>query len=140
MEYCVDYAKDRKDQNLSVERIADLMGIDSHFTLYKWIANGRLPAIMIRPFENACGIDFVTRYLAHSSNRLLVPIPTGKKPESINELNCVIADAGALIARFYFDGQVEKGEVIAAITTAMEGLAFHRNNIEKNDQPELELM
>ncbi|MDP2549473.1 hypothetical protein Q8W24_16710, partial [Oceanobacter sp. 4_MG-2023] len=57
MELCVDHAKAVK--NLSVERIADLIGITSHYTLYKWLDEARMPALMIRPFEHACGVSFV---------------------------------------------------------------------------------
>ena len=44
LELCVEYARDV--HNLSVERIADLMGITADL-LYKWLSNGRLPAMLI---------------------------------------------------------------------------------------------
>ncbi|MDO5940617.1 hypothetical protein [Burkholderia cepacia] len=59
LELCKDYAKER--HNLSVERIAERMGLADHWTLYKWFQSGRMPLNLVRPFESACGIDFVTR-------------------------------------------------------------------------------
>jgi len=41
LELCKDYAKER--HNLSVERIADRMGLSDHWTVYKWIQTGRIP-------------------------------------------------------------------------------------------------
>ena len=55
------------------------MGLDDHWTLYKWISNARMPAVCIRSYETACGIDYATRWLAASANRLLIDIPTGGK-------------------------------------------------------------
>ncbi|AOE92049.1 hypothetical protein LBM341_03799 (plasmid) [Ralstonia solanacearum] len=43
LELCKDYAKER--HNLSVERIAESMGLADHWTLYKWFQNGRMQAI-----------------------------------------------------------------------------------------------
>lgn len=138
MEQCVEYAKQTK--NLSVDRIADLMGEESHFTLYKWLDSGRMPAIKIRPFEHACGINFVTQYLAHSDGKLLITIPTGKKAahEDLAALSLAMHETAAQLIRFY-NGEAEPAEVIGQVTGLMEDLGFHRGNIEKDKQPELEL-
>ena len=42
MELCLDYGREKR--NLSVDRVADLMGMPSKYTLYKWLENGRMPA------------------------------------------------------------------------------------------------
>jgi len=44
---------------------------------------------------------------------------------------------GALIN--FASGKAKADEVIAAVTTAMEGLAWHRENAARSAQPELEL-
>ena len=72
----------REKHNRSVDRIADLMGLANKWVLYKWLESGRMPAILIRPFEAACGIDLVTRYIGHSANKMLIEIPTGRKVTS----------------------------------------------------------
>ena len=54
LELCKEHARERR--NLSVERIAELMGLADHWALYKWFQSGRIPANLIRPFEHVCGI------------------------------------------------------------------------------------
>jgi hypothetical protein len=78
IELCIEFAKEK--HNRSVDRIAELIGLANKYTLYKWIESGKLPAISIRPFEHACGCDFVTRYLAHSAHKLLIDIPSAARP------------------------------------------------------------
>lgn len=138
LELCVEFAKDKK--NLSVERIADLMGEESHYTLYKWLESGRMPALKIRPFEHCCGIDFVTQYLAHSNNKLLVAMPTGKQATHIEvtTLNMAMQETGLILMQFY-SGDATAETTIGAITGLMEDLGYARGNIVKGQQPELEL-
>lgn len=136
MELCVQHAREVK--HLSVEQIADLMGEASHFTLYKWLESGRMPAIQIRAFEHACGTDFITRYLAHSAGHLLVKMPSGRKVEhrELNELNMATNAAINELYKFYA-GDIEAEQVITALTTLLEDLAHQRGNVEKYRQPEL---
>ena len=138
LELCVQYAKEKK--NKSVERIAEEMGEANHWTLYKWLESGRIPAIRIRPFEIACGINFVTFYLAHSANYLALDIPTGRKPchREISELNLFMSQTAQQLYE-YTDGKISALDVIESITQLMEDLAHQRGNLEKEKQPELDL-
>ena len=77
MELCKDHAREKL--NKSVERVAEEMGLADHWSLYKWLQNGRMPLVLVRPYELACGIDYVTRWMAASNGRLLVQIATGRK-------------------------------------------------------------
>ncbi len=127
--------------NRGVELLSECEGIEANqFTLYKWVSTGRMPACKILPFERACGIDYLTRYLAHGHNKLLLPVPSGRRAEN-RELNALSLEAhetlGAIL-RFY-DGQLSAGEAVVAITALMEDLAFYRGNIAKHQQPELNL-
>ncbi|RJX32383.1 MAG: hypothetical protein C4516_04275 [Oxalobacter sp.] len=137
MDWCKDFAKERK--NLSVERIADLMGVPDHWTIYKWIQSGRMPANMIIPYEQACGIDLVTKYLAASKGKLLIDIPSGRAntPGEVNELQSLLNDAVGKLIDFY-GGKIVGEEAIAAIQNGMEALAFQRENVKKHGQPEFE--
>ena len=137
LELCKDFAKER--HNLSVERIAESMGLTDHWTVYKWIQTGRIPANMIRPYETACGIDYVTRWLAASSGRLLIDIPTGRKADAadMQALQELLNTAVGQLLQFY-GGKAEAGDTLAAIQQAMEGLAWHRGNVQKHAQPELD--
>ena len=137
LELCKDHAKER--HNLSVERIAESMGLTDHWTVYKWIQSGRIPANMIRPYETACGIDYVTRWLAASSGRLLIDIPTGRKADAadMQALQELLNTAVGQLLQFY-GGKAEASDTLSAIQQAMEGLAWHRGNVEKHAQPELD--
>lgn len=137
MQLCKDHARER--HNLSVERIAERMGLTDHWIIYKWIESGRMPAILIPAYEAVCGINYVTRWLAVSADHLLVKIPTGKKakPEDIQvvqeELNAAV---GALIQ--FTAGRTTAEQTLESIQNALEQLAFHRENVKKHAQPELE--
>lgn len=138
LELCKDYARER--HNLSVERIAELMGLTDHWTLYKWFQTGRMPTNLIRPYETACGIDFVTRWLAASCGRLLIDMPSGRNTtaQDMQVLQSVLNDTVGQLLQFYA-GKTKEADTLAAIQQAMEGLAWHRGNVEKHLQPELEL-
>ena len=138
MELCLEHAKQKK--NLSVERVADLMGLANRWTLYKWLENGRMPAILIPVFEHACGIDFISQYLAYSNHKLLIDIPTGKKASEnkVNELQIAFNNAIGLLLTFY-KGNSDTDKTIAALNNVMGDIAFHKTNIEKSLQPELSL-
>lgn len=138
LESCIDHARIKHRQ--SIERIAADMGLANHWNLYKWVESGRLPAVLIRPFELACRCNHVTTYLAHAAHRLIIEIPTGKLPAAA-DLTMVQAAmheaAGALIN--FAAGKANANEVVASITTTMEQLAWHRENAARASQPELEL-
>lgn len=136
MELNVLHARERR--NLSVERIADLMTLSSHFTLYKYLESGRMPALLIPAFENACGAHFVTQYLATSASRMLVEIPTGRRAshKELNEISAYTHQVMAMLIDFY-EGRCEQQEVEGALTTLIEDLAHQRGNVAKHQQPEL---
>lgn len=139
MEWNIEFARAKHQR--SVERVADLMGLTSKWALYKWMESGRMPAILIRPFEQACGADFVTRFIGHSAHKLLIEIPTGKRAsgEDINALQASFAEAVSLLLRCY-DGGVEASETIGALYTVMEQLAWHQGAVQRYQQPELDFL
>lgn len=138
MELCLLHGKESRNQ--SVDRIADHMGLENKWMIYKWVESARIPAILIRPFEHACGIDYVTRYLAHSAHKLLIDIPTGRNatPTELNELSLAMTETSAALIKFHA-GQTNAAETIDMITAVMESLAWHRGAVEKHAQPELGL-
>jgi len=134
---CKDYARETK--NLSVERIAELMGVTED-SLYKWLANASMPAHLIPTYEHICGCHFATDYLALSNNRLVIEIPTGKAADarSMMELQGDLTRAAATLIEFY-EGKAHLDDADAKVLLAIRGLAFHHDNIHKIEQPELEL-
>lgn len=138
MELCVDYARDV--HNLSVQGIADLMGEKTHHTLYKYLESGGMPLIKLRNFEHACGVNFVSRWNTMSAGLLGIDIPTGRSAngDDVMALQETLNDAvGALLS--FYSGKTPAEDVLTRITAGMEGLAFHRENVRKFDQPELDL-
>ena len=136
MEWCISYA--RVKHNRSVAHIADLMGQSNKWVIYKWLENGRLPAILIRSFESACGVDYLTRYIGHSAHKLLIAIPSGKKATSkdINQMQSTFSETVALLLKFH-EGEADCEAVLASIYLLMEQLAWHRGTLEKHRQPDL---
>lgn len=138
IELCKDHA--REVRRIKVERIAELMGLPDHFALYKWIQTGRIPGILIRPFEHACGCTFITDFLGASAHKLVIDIPTGKRANDIDiaELQARLSEAMSSLIRFY-QGGANAEETEATLTGVMADLAFHRENVHRAAQPELQL-
>jgi len=138
MEACLQHALTKHRRSL--EHVAADMGLPNKWALYKYVESGRIPGVLIRPFEAACRSNYVTKFLAHAGHLLTIDIPSGRLPDS-SDLPAVQAathDAlGALIG--FAAGKVAAAEVMAAVTTAMEQLAWHRENARKAAQPELDL-
>ena len=138
MELCLEHA--RQKHNRSIDRVADLMGVASKWTLYKWMESGKLPAIYIRPFEHACGINFVTQWVAHSDHKLLIDIPAGRDASAsdLTTLQGHFAEAMFELARFY-QNRADTDSTLTALHEIMAGLAYHRANVAKVAAPELGL-
>ncbi|NWO05351.1 MAG: hypothetical protein HLX50_06530 [Alteromonadaceae bacterium] len=138
LEGCKVYARDK--HNLSVERIADLMGLVDHWALYKWLQNGRFPTNLLIPYERACGINLVSRWLAANGGKLLVDIPTGRQADAsdIQELQARLHDVTGLLMNFY-RGSQNAEDTLAGIQGAMEQLAWHRGNVQQHQQPQFDL-
>lgn len=137
LELCKDHAKEVN--NLSVERIADLMGEESHWTVYGWLRDGSIPGKKIMAYEHVCRADFISRWLAHAKGKLLIDIPTGRAatPEDIAILQDQTTMAIAALIQ-YAAGKANEEDTIAAITQAMESMAWHRANVAKAGHTDLE--
>lgn len=138
LEWTKDFARER--HNLSVERIAERMGLPDHSALYKWLANGRMPALLIPVYEEVCGINLVSRWLASAGGKLLIDLPTGRHctAQDMHELQAVLTTStGALLA--FHSGSATAAEALSAIQAGLEGLAWHRGNVQQHAQPQLEL-
>lgn len=138
MRLCKEWAQVKR--HLSVERIADRMGA-THDSLYKWLATGRMPAILIPAFELACGCHYVSEWLAASADRLVVDMPTGRKAEGTEllDMNSSCAAALQLLTTFYAAPQAADTEAtLAALRLHLEQVAYHHRNVAAYAAPELE--
>jgi hypothetical protein len=134
---CLDYALHK--HNRSVAQVAELIGT-SEWVIYKWMSDGSLPSKRIRPFEFATDATYVTQHLAASAQKLVVDIPRGKSEsqDTLMDLQNAVNTSVQLLCQFY-KGDAEAGEVMAGITTAMNRMAGHRENVRKHLAPELPL-
>ncbi len=126
--------------NLSVERIAELMGVTPD-SLYKWLATGRMPAILIPAFELVCGCNYVSEWLATSAGRLVIQMPTGRKgtDADVMQVNTSCAAALQLLTSFYANPTAaDATATLAALRTHMEQVAYHEHNVSTYTNPELE--
>lgn len=138
LEWSLEFARER--HNLSCERIAERMGLANHWVLYKWAAEGRMPAVSIPAFEHVCGINLVSRWLAATGGKLLIDLPTGRHVAApdVQQLQAVLHDAtGALLA--FYAGTTDAAATLAAIQAGLEQLAWHRGNVLQHAHPQLEL-
>ena len=137
MRLSLEWAKETK--NLSVERVADRMGVKLR-TLYKYVDNGTLPSHLIRPFEHACECPYhyLTSYLCHSAHLLAINLPTGRQAGA-REINALQGSCtGAIDALLKFAaGELNADETITALTSTMEDLAYHRAEVARVAEPEL---
>jgi len=134
---CKDYARER--HNLSVERIADLMGVGADL-LYKWLGTARMPACLIPTFELVCRCNFVSKWLAASSGHLLITMPKGRVAgaEDIQQLQGLLTAATGALLDFY-KGDKDVDPTLADIRNALESLAWHHGNVAQHNTPQLDL-
>ena len=133
---CKRYAKERK--NLSIEQIAELMGVGDE-SLRKWVRNATMPINNLASFEMTCGCRYVSGYLAARDGKLLIDIPAGKqvKPVEFIEMQNTFNHAVGKLMQVA-TGKAEVSETVAAITSSMCDLAYHRENVQKQKTPELD--
>ena len=127
-----------RTRGLSVERHAELHAVSAS-RLYKWMEDADLPANRLAAWFHNTNGRAVIRYLAAQAGGLFVPVPTGRKPNPMEmaELQQVLAETTGALLRFYA-GQADADATLGAVQQAMEALAWHRGNVEKQSQPELE--
>ncbi|WKE65051.1 hypothetical protein PVT67_15515 [Gallaecimonas kandeliae] len=137
LEGCKEYAREK--HNLSVEGIAQRMGLADHWILYKYIQSGRMPLPLLIAYETVCGINLVSRWLAAATGKLLIDMPTGRKvgSEDIQELQQQLHAVTGLLMAFYA-GSADADATLAGIQSALETLAWHRGNVQQHAQPQLE--
>lgn len=137
LELCKDHARERL--NRSVERIADEMGVTDHWAIYKWVQSGRIPANLIRPFEVACGIDYVTRWIVASNGRVMIELPAGRQLQATDvvELHNGFGAALQLLNDFY-SGKAAPDDTVAAISEHLAQVVWHRANVMQYATPELD--
>lgn len=133
-----DKAHALKHRRLNVERLAELLGT-TPATLYKWIETDTMPVRALIAWQHLAGATHVVRYLASREGAVVIAMPTGRaaSADDVHGLQATLNDAiGALLD--YLAGSLDRDATLALLTAGLESLAWHRANVEKSDQPELE--
>lgn len=123
----------------NIERLAELMAT-TPATLYKWLETETMPANRLVAWEHLTGSDAAVRYLAASTHKVVIDIPVGKLTTAVevHELQATLHEAvGALMA--FLAGELAREDCLAQLSAGLEALSWHRENVRKTDQPELEL-
>lgn len=135
----LDKAHALKRKRLNIERIAELLST-TPATLYKWIETDSMPVRALIAWQHLTGSNHVVRYLASREGAVVIQIPPGRDvtAEDIHDLQMVLSAAPGALLKLK-KGEIDRNECVAALTSGMESLAWHRANVEKSQQPELEL-
>lgn len=125
---------------LPPKRMADLMGVELK-TYYRWLSENSMPLNRVRQFEAFCRASFVSEYLcmAHG-NRVVIAIPSGRKatPTDLADMQATVTAAIAKLMRFCQD-RTGAAETVAELTVALSQMAYHRENVLKAAEPELDM-
>ena len=121
LQMCKELAGQKR---MNVERMADQLGCTPD-TLYKWLAEARMPLNQLIRFESVSGAPLVTQYLANSHGYLLVPMPAGKKADQLemSELTIFTNEVLIALAKCY-EGEAEPEATSDKLMHLIEELAF----------------
>lgn len=134
----LDKTHAERHRRLNIERLAELLSVTPAL-LYKWIETDSMPIRAVIAWQHLTGASHVVRYLASRIGAVVVQIPSGRpvSAEDIHDLQAVLNDApGALLD--LRGGRITRDDCVGALTSGIESLAWHRANVEKSEQPELE--
>ncbi len=128
------------DHRRGIERIAELMSHMKPATLYDWIDELRMPVSALPAWEHATGGGRVIRYLASQGGRMLIDVPHGRPLQASDVQGVQRTTHDAIDALLGFtEGKTSAEATMDALLKAMTALAWHRENVRKHDQPELDL-
>ncbi|MBS0354044.1 MAG: hypothetical protein JSR83_09110 [Proteobacteria bacterium] len=133
--------KDRayRHRRLNIERLAELMSV-TPATLYKWIETDSMPVRALLAWQHLTGANNVVRYLASREGDVVISIPRGRAitSDDVHTLQATLHDAtGALLG--YMKGAADRDSTLSKLGQGLESLAWHRENLRNDIQPELNL-
>jgi hypothetical protein len=126
-------------KHLGVERLAELMST-TPATLYKWIEQESMPVKALLSWQHLTGGSNVVRFLASRAASVVIAIPHGRPTtaDDVHALQSTLHGAtGALLS--FMSGDIDRDTTLGHLGTGLESLAWHRENVKKSDQPELDL-
>lgn len=131
------YAMTRK--RLSVDRLADLHAT-TPATVYKWLEEASMPVKHLAGWFHNTGSRSVIRFLAVQAGGVFIELPAGRRAEAeeVQQLQGVLHDAVGALLNFHAK-KMDRDACMGQLTRALENMAWHRENVRKADQPELDL-
>jgi hypothetical protein len=134
----MDKAHALKHKRLNIERLSELLGT-TPATLYKWIETDSMPIRMLIAWQHLTGANNVVRYLASRESCVVIAIPSGKCVDA-DDVHALQATVNGSIGAYldFLSGRTDRETCVAKFSTGLESMAWHRANVEKSDQPELE--
>ncbi|MBK0413596.1 hypothetical protein JD974_04165 [Chromobacterium haemolyticum] len=121
------------------KRMSDLMGVELK-TYYRWLADNSMPLNRVRQFETFCKASYISEYLctAHG-DKVVIAIPSGRaaKASDLGEMQANFGEVIMLLEQCYRD-KTSVAETLALLGVVLSQAAYHRENIRKIGQPELD--
>ena len=118
--------------------MCELMGVE-YKTYRRWMIDGTMPLNKLFQLERLAGCHFISEYLCvFHGNKIVIDIPRGTKAKvkDIAQLQSELASVITFLADFYHE-KSSADATILALTAAISDLAFHRENVVKNENSEL---
>ena len=126
---CLSTAKATRYRNIN--DVAAAMDV-SREVLYKWVQTGRIPAVQVPAFEQACADASLTRALAAAQGYLLVPATADSQTPELALATVQSQVAAALLAAATAQvDTAQAGQAVRSITQAIDGLAALRHRYAK---------
>jgi hypothetical protein len=126
-------------RQMSVERLAELRKT-SPGNLYKRMEDGTMHVADLAAWFHDTGGRAVISFLAAQAGGVFIAMPTGRKvgPQDIQALQEALTQAVGALLEFHA-GRLDADHCISSLWDGMASLAWHRANVEKVGQPELDL-
>lgn len=134
-----DKAHALRHRRLNVERLAELLGT-TPATLYKWLETDTMPLRSLLAWQHLTGANHVVRYIASREGDVVISIPRGRTVTSddVHSLQTTLhAATGALLG--YMKGEADRDTTLGLLGQGLESLAWQRENVRRDEQPELDL-
>jgi hypothetical protein len=126
---CLTHAK--SDLFRSIADVASAMPTNPKLdTVYKWLQTGRLPLAEIPAFEQACGANHVSEYLASCGGYLLIKAPVAQGLPQVEFARVQWQVAKAILATA--TAAVDAGQTpdaVSALTVAINSLVAVRHQL-----------
>jgi hypothetical protein len=135
----IDRRYAQRYRQMSVERLAELRKT-SPGNLYKRMEDGSMHVADLAAWFHDTGGRALINLLAAQAGGVFIEVPIGRKcdAQDVQALQEALTHAVGALLEFHA-GRMCSGDCQASLSCGIAGLAWHRENVRKSDQPELDL-